>query len=529
MTGNRLGKVHLLPLVLTTLLGAGAATLPRELHHADPAATPTPAPVVNSPTDTPVSNVSAATLSSAFVGLAKRVTPAVVRIEVRKPEATASSSQGMNIPQPFLRFFGFPDGQAPQAPQARPQQPQPYEYAGGTGFLVTPDGTIVTNNHVVADADEITVWLHDGRSLPGKVVGRDPTTDVAVVKIDTKGEQLPTLSFGKSDALQVGELVMAVGNPGIGDSGPLDYSVTTGIVSAMGRPLQLLNRSLAQDPQYGQSMAGYAIEDYIQTDAVINPGNSGGPLVDINGNVVGVNSAIASTSGYYQGYGFAIPSDLVKSVSHQLMTDGEVHRARLGVMVTGVTPEDAQVYKLPSVSGVLVQSVTEDSPANGKLKAGDVVVALDGASVDHPGKLQSLVAEHQPGDHVTVSVYREGARRDVDLKLSEVPFHENKPTAVHSAADAGRLGLGVADPGSDAARQMGVDTQGALVVHVDPMGPAARAGLRPGDVVTEANGHKVTDVSDLTDVLASAQSGSVMSLKVVDTTGQPRIANVRVG
>jgi serine protease Do len=521
MTGNRLGKVHLLPLVLTTLLGAGAATLPRELHHAQPAPTP-PAPVVNSPTDTPVSNISAATLSSAFVNLAKRVTPAVVRIEVRKTNTNASDSQGMDIPQPFLRFFGFPDG---QQPQAQPQ-PQPYEYAGGTGFIITPDGTIVTNNHVVADADEITVWLHDGHSMPGKVVGRDPTTDVAVVKID--GHDLPTLSFGNSDQVQVGELVMAVGNPGIGDSGPLDYSVTTGIVSAKGRPLQLLNRSLAQNPQYGQSMAGYAIEDYLQTDAVINPGNSGGPLVDINGNVVGVNSAIASTSGYYQGYGFAIPSDLVNSVSHQLMTDGEVHRARLGVMVTGVTPEDAQVYKLPSVSGVLVQSVTEDSPANGKLKAGDVIVALNGEAVGRPGKLQSLVAEHQPGDKVTVSYYRDGDKRDVDVKLSEVPFHETKPTANRSSADAGRLGIGLADPGSDAARQMGVDTQGALVVRVDPMGPAARAGLQPGDVITEANGHKVTDVNDLTGVLSSAKKGSVMSLRVMDANNQPRIANVRV-
>jgi serine protease Do len=521
MTRDRLGKVHLLPLVLTTMLGAGAATLPRELHHAD--SVKGPATVLDTPKPLPDVNSPAATLSNTFVGLARSVTPAVVRIEVRKPD-TSGPAQGADIPQPFLRFFGWPDG--PPQGQSQPQA-RPYEYGGGTGFIITPDGTIVTNNHVVEDADEITVWLHDGRSLPGKVLGRDPTTDVAVVKVD--GKDLPTLTFGKSDDVQVGEMVMAVGNPGIGDSGPLDYSVTTGIVSAKGRPLQLLNRSLAQDPQYGQAMAGYAIEDYIQTDAVINPGNSGGPLVDLNGRVVGVNSAIASTTGYYQGYGFAIPSDLASSVAHQLATEGVVHRARLGVMVTGVTPEDAEVYKLPSVSGVLVQSVPGDSPAKGDLRAGDVIVAFQGEAVDHPGELQSLVAQHEPGEKVTVSVYRGGEQRDVTVKLSEVPFQSDKTPTTRPAADAGRLGLGLANPGSDAARSMGVDTQGALVVRVDPMGPAARAGIRPGDVVTRANGQEVTDVGDLTAVLQSAKSGSVMSLLLTDANGQTRIANVRVG
>jgi serine protease Do len=494
--------------------------VPRAFHHDSAnnlSAAEAPPAAAAAPLD---SVVPASELSTSFVQLAKRVTPAVVRIEVRKTESNDMASQGMNIPEPFRQFFRIPDGQ--QAPQQ-----QPHEYAGGTGFITSPDGLIVTNNHVVSDADEITVWFHDGRSLPAKVVGRDPTTDVAVIKVDATG--LPTLPFGNSGKLQVGELVMAVGNPGIGDSGPLDYSVTSGIVSAKDRPLTLLNQSLAQNPQYGQALAGYAIEDYIQTDAVINPGNSGGPLVNLRGQVVGMNSAIASTSGYYQGYGFAIPSNLVRSVAQQLEADGRVHRARIGVSVTRVTPEDADVYKLPSVSGVLVQSVPEDSPSKGDLKAGDVIVSLEGTAVRSPGRLQSLVAQHQPGDRVTLTVYRDGGPHQITVKLGEVPFHATAAKATHNSADAGRLGLALAEPGSDAARAMGVNAQGALVVRVDPMGPAARAGIRPGDVVVSANGKEVDNVSDLTGVLANAKSGSILSLKVLDTTGQTRIANVRVG
>jgi serine protease Do len=520
MKRNRTGKAALLPLALSTLAGAGAMMVPRAFHHETPTtataaeATAAAAPVLDSA-------VSAPELSNSFVDLAKRVTPAVVRIEVRKTESDRSADVP-DIPEPFRQFFQIPPGgQSPQPDQT------PYAYAGGTGFITSPDGYIVTNNHVVSDADEITVWFQDGRSLPAKVVGRDPTTDVAVIKVDAKN--LPTLRFGDSSKLEVGQLVMAVGNPGIGDAGPLDYTVTSGIVSAKDRPLRILDQSLANNPAYGQSLAGYAIEDYIQTDAVINPGNSGGPLVDLAGNVIGMNSAIASTNGYYEGYGFAIPSDLVKSVASQLEADGRVHRARLGVSVTPVTPADADVYKLPSVSGVLVQTVGDDSPASGDLKPGDVIVALGGTNVRSPGSLQSLVAQHQPGERVDLTVYRDGKPRDVTVKLGEVPFHPETGESAHNSADAGRLGVALAEPGSDAARAMGVETKGALVVRVDPMGPAARAGIRPGDVVTSVDGKPVTRVEDLTKVLSDAQTGSVLSLRVMDTTGQTRIANVRVG
>ena len=520
MRTDRMGKVTLLPLVLTTLAGAGATVIPRAFHHDTEAAVAAEAPTGVTGA-APIDSVAgAASLSTSFVRLAKRVTPAVVRIEVRKPVQQSEQLQGMEIPEPFRQFFQMPEG-------GQPQNPHPYQYGGGTGFITSADGLIVTNNHVVSDVDEITVWFQDGRSLPAKVVGRDPTTDVAVIKVDATG--LPTLPWGDSGQLEVGELVMAVGNPGIGAEGPLDYTVTSGIVSAKDRPLRLLDQTLADDPQYGQALAGYAIEDYIQTDAVINPGNSGGPLVNVRGEVVGMNSAIASTDGYYQGYGFAIPANLVRSVAKQLQDDGQVHRARLGVSVTPVTPEDAEVYKLPSVSGVLVQSVGDDSPASGDLKAGDVIISLEGNSVRSPGSLQSLVAQHQPNEKVTMSVYRNGSQQDVTVKLGEVPFHAEQAETVHKGADAGRLGLALAEPGSAAARQMGVEAKGALIVRVDPMGPAARAGLRPGDVVTSVNGESVESVQDVTDALGGAESGSILSLKVLDTAGQSRIANVRVG
>jgi serine protease Do len=216
-------------------------------------------------------------------------------------------------------------------------------------------------------------------------------------------------------------------------------------------------------------------------------------------------------------------------VAKQLETDGRVHRARIGVSVTRVTPEDADVYKLPSVSGVLVQSLPDDSPSKGVLKAGDVIVSLEGTAVRSPGRLQSLVAQHQPGDRVALTVYRDGGPQQITVKLGEVPFHSEPTATSHKGADAGRLGLALAEPGSDAARAMGVNAQGALVVRVDPMGPAARAGIRPGDVVVSVNGKEVDNVSDLTGVLANADTGSVLSLKVMDTAGQTRIANVRVG
>ena len=226
-------------------------------------------------------------LSSAFSDLAEQVTPAVVRIEVRSGGEVAQSTgnRPMQIPEQFRQFFDMPD---------MPRAPQGPRVGGGSGYLISDDGYIITNNHVVEDADQIEVTLHDRRSFAAEVVGTDPTTDVAVIRIDAA--DLPHLEWGTSSELRVGAWIMAIGNPGFGGS-QLDYTVTTGIVSAMGRPLSLIGRGLQSDPRYGAELSGYAIENFIQTDAVINPGNSGGPMVDMRGRVVGMNTAIASTNG----------------------------------------------------------------------------------------------------------------------------------------------------------------------------------------------------------------------------------------
>ena len=329
-------------------------------------------------------------LSEAFVNIADHVTPAVVRIEVQRPRHSPQQ-----IPEQFRRFFDAPD-----------QGNQPPATAGGSGFLVSEDGYILTNDHVVADADNITVWLNDGRYFPAELVGTDQFTDVAVIHIDAP-DALPHLSFGSSDGVRVGEWILAVGNPGFGGGSQLDYTVTAGIISAVGRPLGLIQRELQQE--LGREMAGYSIEDFIQTDAVINPGNSGGPMVDLRGQVVGINSAIASPTGYYQGYGFAIPIDLAQRVMEDLVEYGNVRRAWLGVSMATVTAEAAENLGLPAVAGALVQDFPEGSPAaDAGIELYDVIVRLDGHEVARSGQLQQLIALKRPGETVSVNVFRDG-------------------------------------------------------------------------------------------------------------------------
>ncbi|HEV7702906.1 MAG TPA: trypsin-like peptidase domain-containing protein, partial [Gemmatimonadaceae bacterium] len=258
--------------------------------------------------------------SNAFVAIAEHVTPAVVSIQMERQARPVKAPRGQQIPPGMEDFFKQFD--------PRQQQQQPME-GSGSGFLVTQDGFILTNNHVVADADKLTVTLLDKRVFKAKVIGRDPTTDIAVIKID--GTNFPTISFGDDDKSRVGEWVLAIGNP-LG----LDFTVTAGIISAKGRSGQLRNLYASQ----------YAIVDYIQTDAAINPGNSGGPLVNSHGDVIGVNSAIASGTGYYSGYGFAIPISLAKTVMNDLIQYGRVRRAILGVSITDLRPEDAQAAGL---------------------------------------------------------------------------------------------------------------------------------------------------------------------------------------
>jgi serine protease Do len=270
-------------------------------------------------------------LSAAFTNLAEAVTPAVVRIETRR---TVTRPSRREVPEQFRRFF---DEEQEQEGEGQTRQ----AVSGGSGFIVSKDGYILTNNHVVEGATDVRVYFPDRRYYSARVIGADPFTDVAVIKVDVD-QDLPMMAFGDSDAVNVGEWILAIGNPGFGASTQLDFTVTAGIISARGRNVQLLQRDLFADPRYGSELAGYAIEDFIQTDAVINPGNSGGPMVNLRGQVVGINSAIASSTGVYQGYGFAIPINLARRIMEDLVEYGHVKRPRLGVQIVDVEAEDAE-------------------------------------------------------------------------------------------------------------------------------------------------------------------------------------------
>lgn len=472
-------------------------------------------PVVGSDPQIPEEAVRPALdLSDAFVNIADHVTPAVVRIEVQRPRRAAQQ----DVPEQFRRFFESPDG----------QQDLPPATAGGSGFLVSDDGYILTNDHVVADADQITVWLNDGRYFPAELVGTDQFTDVAVIRVDADGESMPYLSFGSSDDVRVGEWILAVGNPGFGGGSQLDYTVTAGIVSALGRPLGLIQRELQQE--LGNTLAGYSIEDFIQTDAVINPGNSGGPMVDLRGQVVGINSAIASATGYYQGYGFAIPINLAHRVMEDLIEYGNVRRAWLGVSMRTVDSEAAEYYGLPAVAGALVQDFPDGSPASeAGLARQDVIIGIDGRDVARSGQLQQLIAMKRPGDRVTVDVWRDGREQSLDVTLGEAPLQAEPERVVERPVEAEEsLGIQVSDLTEDLAARYGYeDAGGAVITDVQRGGPASRRGVGAGLKIIEINRVSVATAADVKAALADVEAGEVVTLLMADPSGATYVSHVR--
>ena len=457
-------------------------------------------------------------LSEAFVNIADLVTPAVVRIQSRRPARETS-----RVESP-LRFFG-PDGGQDGAP--RP------DFAGGSGFIMSADGYILTNDHVVSGADQVTVYLRDRRYFEARIIGSDPFTDVAVIKIDIEGE-LPHLSFGDSENVKVGEWVLAVGNPGFGTGSRLDYTVTAGIVSARGRGLNILQRELFQ--QYGndpatEKLPGYAIEDFIQTDAVINPGNSGGPMVNLLGQVVGINSAIATNTGYYQGYGFAIPINLARRVMEDLVEYGQVKRALIGVEMQTVTPEDAEYYGLPTVSGALVQRLTPKGPAEGAgVRPGDVITAVDGKPVGYSGQLQQRIAERRPGDRVTLTVYRDRKPLELSVRLAEAPINQlaSKAAGQPTLPDE-RLGIRVEALDSRTAREIGYATPGGVVITDVQRGSSAdQRGIVPGLRVLQIDGQDMADPEDVREALDAVQTGQIISFVLENPQGTRQIVNLRM-
>jgi serine protease Do len=358
-----------------------------------------------------------------------------------------------------------------------PQGPQ-VQHGLGSGVIITKDGYIMTNNHVVDGAKEVKVTLQDGREFTAKVVGRDPTSDIAVVKVDA--DDLPTVPIADSEKVEVGDVVLAIGNPfGVGQT------VTSGIVSAKNRG----------------NMGIEDYEDFIQTDAAINPGNSGGALVDINGRLVGINTAILSRSGGSQGVGFAIPSNLARSVMESLVENGKVTRGYLGVVIQNVTPDLAQEFKLKENKGALIGDVVPNGPADkAGVKSGDVVIEFNGHPVTDSRRMQLDVASTKPGSNVKMEVLRDGEKKTLDVTVKQLPGSDKLASADSSnESDTGTLnGVEVADLDQQARQQFDVPktVKGAVVTQVDPGSAAAEAGLKPGDVIQEINHQPVKSADE---------------------------------
>lgn len=457
-----------------------------------------------------------AELNEAFTSIAESVTPAVVTIQSKNDNPQRPSAQ--QVPPEFREMFPF--FQMPDGP------PQP-DVGTGSGFFISRDGYIMTNNHVVEDATSLRVTLPDRRQLDARVIGRDPTTDIAVIKVEGSG--FPTVRLGQSGETEIGEWVLAIGN-GLG----IGNSVTSGIISAKGRGINIIRESLREQ---GEGRESYAIEDFLQTDAVINRGNSGGPLVNLRGEVVGVNSAILSPTGFYSGYGFSIPIDLARRVSDDLIRYGRVRRPILGVQIRDVNPEDAEVYRLQSIDGVLVQDFGGgNSPAERSgLRPNDVIVAVDGRGVDQVNQLQSLIRERQPGEEVTLTVIRDGRQQRFRVNLAEAPAPQT--VAVRPAqpepgtVSMGKLGFSFA-PLTAAINQrfrLGYRELGGVVVTgVPPYGAAAEV-VFPGWKIVEAEGQRITEANQLQRIVGQKRQGQILRLVLQDPDGQRRIANVRVG
>jgi len=416
-------------------------------------------------------SVSALTsLDSAMEAVASHVTPAVVNVAVTsRSSERETDNREQQLPPEFRRFFGNGGGQlTPQGPQV--------EHGIGSGVIISPDGYIVTNNHVIDGATEIRVTLNDRRVLTGKLVGRDKLTDLAVIKVNASN--LPSLGWGDSGALKPGQTVLAFGSP----FGYFQFSVTRGIISALDRP-----NPYRDDPRKPGG--------FIQTDAAINPGNSGGPLVDAHGQVIGINTFIISDSGSFAGAGFAIPAQLAHATVDQIIKNGSAQHGYLGIGIEDVTPENSKFFNLQDASGAIVTQVTPDSPGSrAGLKSGDVIRQLDGKPLPNSSALQLAVSEHAPGTTVALDILREGKSQSLTVKLGE--YHPTAETADGSASpdeQKGKLGLAVSDLTPDVRQQLSLPSgvKGVAVEQVRPASPAEDAGLQPGDVILEINRHPV--------------------------------------
>jgi serine protease Do len=412
----------------------------------------------------------------AFAKVAKEVSPAVVFIKVEKKLRGVQDMDfippGDEAPEPFgddffRRFFNKP------FPEERHRNYRSIT-GQGSGFIISNDGYILTNNHVAGGADEVIVTLYDGREFEAKVIGSDPQSDVAVIKIDIKN--LPTIPLGDSDTLEVGEWVLAVGNP-FG----LSHTLTSGIVSAKGR----------------SSIGITDYEDFIQTDAAINPGNSGGPLINLDGEVVGINTAIFSQSGGYMGIGFAIPINMVKDIRDQLIENGSVVRGYLGIYIQDLTSELVRSFELKDNKGVLISQVTKGSPADkAGLRQGDIIIEFDDKPVEKVGSFRNSVAFKVPGLNEKLIILRDGKPKTISIEIGKLPSND-KSASVRQEDSFYNFGLTVKNLTHDLAERLELEGEtGVVVTEVEPGSIAASAGIRPGMVITEVNQKEIHDVEE---------------------------------
>lgn len=447
-----------------------------------------------------------------FMTAAKRILPAVVSIQ---------SSRRIKHPSfNFFQPFSDPDDEEKSEEEAPEEE---YRMPGsGSGILINNEGYILTNHHVIEGAEAIKVMLYDKREFEAEIVGGDPTTDIAMIKV--AGADLPNAFIGNSDSVHIGEWVMAVGNP-------LNFTstVTSGIVSAIGRSINIINSRRYR----------YRIENFIQTDAVINPGNSGGALVNLQGEVIGMNTAIATRSGYYQGYGFAIPINLAKKVGSDLITYGRVRRAILGVTIDQVTDQVARANGLPRPTGSLIQAVNRNSPADkAGLQQGDIVLSVDGEKVVSVNDLQIKIAQHRPGERVQLVIWRDGEEWDVEVELGEAPHSSEDAIAEAPEEPAGEdmeskpstatVGLAVREFTEEEVAEFGVE-KGLFIEKVASGSLAEKAGIISGYVLISIDEEPVNSLEDLEEAIAAAASGDFMKFTIELPNGeQNRICFVEI-
>jgi serine protease Do len=467
------------------------------------------------PAQLPDSSVSPLlSLDQAVENVAQRVSPSVVNIAVTSLVSAQDASDHQDsqqdggpqqqqggpsqLPPGFAQFFGQMGG----GTQMQPQQPQ-IEHGIASGVIISPDGYIITNNHVVQGGINMKVTLKDRRIFNAHLVGTDKMTDIAVIKIDATN--LPTIPWGDSAALQPGESVLAFGSP----FGYFQNSVTRGIVSAVNRGNPYSND--ARKPA-----------SFIQTDAAINPGNSGGALVNAHGQLIGIPNSIVTNSGSFAGVGFAIPSQIARNIAEQLIKHGKVEHGYLGISMSDVLPDNAHFFKLKDAIGAIVGQVTPGSPAaRANIQAGDVIVQLNGHPVDNASALQVAVSEDEPGQHIALGIIRNGNPQTVDLTVGRYSANGSQLAAndgsdASGSAQPGKLGVAVANLTPDMRQQLQLpqQVQGVAIENVRPSSPAEDAGLQPGDVILEVNRQPVTSAEQFASQIHSSQADDGLLLRV---------------